>query len=255
MKIRVLAAAATALLSAGCGDSTNQQPDDGIGQPVANASPVTPLLVGEPTVVSLPYGLPDEVGFDTSVVFTLTNPSDKPLAAATYQYELFDKAGTSLGTSGPRNVPLAAKETRLVVDGELDPSVPGDLDDRSTVTTRSPRTAKVSVFAAVPTGAPVEPITRWQANNLKINCNTGVVGCSVTGTVTWTGDKSVGQPFLMVVVRSSAQGPVVAAGTNPAEVANFPPNAPQPFSINVLGVKTAPKSPTIEVIAQLSPAG
>jgi hypothetical protein len=26
------------------------------------------------------------------------------------------------------------------VDGELDPSVPGDLDDRSTATTRSPRT-------------------------------------------------------------------------------------------------------------------
>ncbi|MEV8515446.1 hypothetical protein [Dactylosporangium sp. NPDC051484] len=47
----------------------------------------------------------------------------------------------------------------------------------------------------------------------------------------------------------------MAAGTNPTEVTAFPPNAPEPFDINVVGVKTAPKSPAIEVIAQLSTQG
>ena len=216
--------------------------------------PVTPEVVGDPVVVSLPYGLPDTIGFDTAVVVTLSNPSDKPLGAASFDAEVFGPDGSSLATSDPATTPLAPHETRTVVLTELQVEVPGDLGgdpgDFERAMKKAPSKVEVTTYASMPSDVPVVPATQWRASRAKIaNCDSGFVGCDVTGRLTWTGADAVEGPIMVYAVVRDSKGKVVAAGSGVPDVQTFPSGAPQPIKISVTGADKTPSGAVVELTA------
>ncbi len=216
--------------------------------------PVTAEVVGDPVVVSLPYGLPDTIGFQTAVVVTLRNPSDNPLSAASFDAEVFGPDGSSLATSDPTTTPLAPRETRTVVLTELHVEVPGNLGgdpgDFERAMKKAPSRVEVSTYASMPSDVPVVPAAQWRASRAKIsNCDSGFVGCDVTGRLSWTGADAVEGPITVYAVVHDSKGKIVAAGSGVPDVQTFPSGAPQPIKISVTGANTTPKGAVVELTA------
>lgn len=227
------------LTLAGCGGSTSPTTGASVSTlgPVPGSSGtqemIKPELVGTPTLLQAPYGLPNEIGFDVAVVFELRNPSSKPLPEARSVVSVRDAKGTLMGRSDPQNVSLAAGETRLIVV-RTDVSVPGDTNNAADVSSKAPVNAEVTTYASLPGLDTVNPTGRWTAEKLEVNCSTGTIACEITGDLTWTGAQVASAPQLTAVVRE--KGKLILAGVSTAN-GTFPPGAAQPIKLSVVGNK------------------
>jgi hypothetical protein len=192
----------------------------------AMAGPASaPKLVGTPTVVASSYSLPGTTGWDTAVVFHVSNPTSGLVVNAPYRaaiYTATDPAQASSTATADGTVTLYPHEKRLVVATE---NPKGE----------QPTTAKVKLYSAPKpsplAGKPSDP-SKWKVSDPVVECPSGIAECYVTGDITWTGKGSTSSPKIMVAIHQGAlNSPVIAAGDGSANGGTYQTGLTQPLGL------------------------
>lgn len=180
--------------------------------------PKQEVTSGPVTVLANEYGLPDTTGWDTAVVFDLTN-NGTDVIAVPYRVKVESDDGQTTATSdGSDAVVLGPGETVTIVLDTLDPTGPNP-PTKGTVTVYG----RTGQEAAALIGAP-----DWTSSNESFQCDNGLVGCGFTGDLTYNG-VDLGSPSgIQVVVYSGDK--IVAAGHPTTEVPDVPSGQTIPYA-------------------------
>lgn len=226
--IKILTALTVAVLS-GC-SATPAAVQDGspilsgrATSPVPSSEPNTPVLDGPVSINSLPYSLPGTTGYQTSVTFTVVNPSDFPMVSS---YRVSVRAGGRVidTTTGGEKVVLSPHQTLIVVN---EPSnIKGAVPDAATVELYPNEAGQMDL--PDPAG--------WKLSNISsLNCNSGFVGCQLSADLSYQGATSSDTQLNVAAtsIAFSHLGRVVVAGnlmraSNPA--AQMMPGQPVPVT-------------------------
>jgi hypothetical protein len=230
------AAVALTVAMVGCGtcggSGTPRKPSDrSNGSPLATSSdPVDStddtghapskdeVTAGPVTILTNEYGLPDTSGWDTTVVFDLTNHGGETIAVP-YRVKVESEDGQTKATSdGTDTVLLAGGETVTVVLDGLDPTGP-----------TAPTKATVTVYGR--TGPPASAwigAPDWTSANEDFDCDNGLVGCGFTGDLTYDGP-DIGSPSRIQIVAYKGDE-IVAAGHPTTEVTDVASGETIPYA-------------------------
>ncbi|MFN8018076.1 MAG: hypothetical protein U0P45_08125 [Acidimicrobiales bacterium] len=233
---RMLVLVATMMLAAGCASSGGS--DSGTTSTAAKPAATTPTVVakatttepatttaptqqvtaGAVTVLANAYGLPDTTGWDTAAVFDLTN-NGTDVIAVPYRVKVESDDGQTTATSdGSDVVVLSPGETVTIVLDTLDPTGPNP-PTKGTVTVYGRTTQEAVVIVGAP---------GWTSSNESFECDNGLVGCGVTGDLTYNG-AGLGSPSgIQVVVYDGDK--IVAAGHPTTEVPDVPSGRTIPYA-------------------------
>jgi hypothetical protein len=180
--------------------------------------PANEVTAGPVTILTNEYGLPDTTGWDTAAVFDLTNNGDF-ITAASYRVRVSSTDGaTTTASDGSDTVALTPGETATVVADGLDPTGPS-----------APTQGEVTVYgrSTAPAVALVgEP--DWVSSNELFECDNGLVGCGITGDLTYNGASPFASPETIQVVAYRGEE-IVAAGHTTTQQLDVTPGQTVPY--------------------------
>lgn len=230
-----VAAVVAALVVVGCGsDDDTDDPAAPSSSPSTSASgtaaetteqatstpppPAEVVTAGPVTILTNEYGLPDTTGWDTVAVFDLTNTGEY-VTAVPYRVTVSSADGaTTAASDGSDAVILSPGETVTVVEDDLDPTGPSP-PSQGEVTVYGPASGPAAGLVGEP---------EWASSNELFDCNNGLVGCGMTGDLTYDGPAMASLGALQIVAYRGEE--IVAAGSTVSEQSDVTPGQVIPYS-------------------------